>query len=186
MTFLEPDAGLNEKTISADFALRLATKVTPTQSKEQPPIEASLSVDRPRSADEIIQAIRERQQKLTRTEPLPQPENVVDTIPTERVRRSLADALPGQEFRDKGVQAVDPDGKLKLIVSLTMTRLREEIRNPSGIDPLTIVRSMAFDPGVDENDIRILNEYVVRLQQDPSLSAPPRHKQRDKRPTDTR
>lgn len=100
----------------------------------------------------------------------------VSRVVTERVRRHLVRALPDQEFRDRSVKAIDPDGELKLIVALTMTRIREEVRTPSGINPFDIVRSMAFDPGVDEADIQTLLSYVELLEKDASLSAPPRHK----------
>lgn len=106
-------------------------------------------------------------------------EVVADVSPSapEHIRRHLVRALPDQEFRDRSVRAVDPHGELKLIVALTMTRIREEIRTPSGINPLDIVRSMAFDPGIEEADIDILLKYVDVLHQNTSLSAPPRHKE---------
>lgn len=90
----------------------------------------------------------------------------------------MTEVLPCQEYRDKAVQTVDPKGKLKLIATLTMARIREEVRNKSGTDPFKIVQSMINDPGVDTEDIRFLYDYVQHLQQDETLSVPPRHRAR--------
>ncbi len=170
MTFLPPDSGVNEKAISAAYAIQLA------QQAPLHPAEASapLASDEPGDIA-AMQRVQDTTPGILEPET---PPTAPIQLPAERIRRRMAGVVPGQEYRDKAVQTVDPKGQLKLIVTLTMARIREEVRNNSGTDPFKIVQSMINDPGVDTEDIRFLNDYVRHLQQDETLSAPPRHRAR--------
>lgn len=111
---------------------------------------------------------------LTQIELPATPDRMPDGHVSRKTMRGLVQAIPGAELRDRIVERLDPDRTLKPIVMHAMADIREAVRDTSGDDPDDVVKHYSVDPGITQDEIRFLNEYVALARKE--LSIQPRHR----------
>lgn len=111
---------------------------------------------------------------LTQIELPATPDRAPDAHVSRKTLRGLMQAIPGAELRDRIVERLDPERTLKPIVMQAMADIREAVRDSSGDDPEDVVKHYSIDPGITQDEIRFLNDYVALAQRE--LSIQPRHR----------
>jgi hypothetical protein len=165
------EAEFNRKVFSSDFAVQLARQAPapPGEPIKDGEVEATSSASSTLSPESNRIINRILSESFTRTKVSEDEDSTDEDKPQQPTRRALRGSVKEQPIDEltELVKRYDPEGKLKLLVQLTMLDIQEAVRVPYGADPYELIKYVSLDPGIDEEDVKTLKKFADNLLQNP-------------------